>query len=302
MNILATSNKDFKIKNGLIVEGDSATVNGNDVLTSASSIDDLDDVNAATPNDGDALVYDLETQTWVPAEGAAGPPGIVAQDEPPSSTDILWLDTDEAAAQLAVADIPELPQSKTTNLVSDLGARPTTNTVQAWSNQLQTGIDTISRISLTSQTFLSGNIRYTFFTPLKNMTVSQITMVSGTTLASGLTLARMGLHTFDGTTITLVARTATDTTLFNATTTLFTRSFDTTDGFPATYELIAGQRYAVSVIITGTTMPSLGGNATVAVVTAIEPKTTGLRTTQTDLLTTDNSFTGIGVSYWARVS
>jgi hypothetical protein len=75
VNILATSNKDFKIKNGLIVEGDSATVNGNDVLTTASVLDDLANVNAPTPNDGDNLVYDVDTQTWIPIAGLVGPTG-----------------------------------------------------------------------------------------------------------------------------------------------------------------------------------------------------------------------------------
>ena len=41
---MATENKDFRIKNGLVVEGSSATVNGNDVLTTASSIEDLSDI------------------------------------------------------------------------------------------------------------------------------------------------------------------------------------------------------------------------------------------------------------------
>ena len=72
---MATSNKDFKIKNGLIVEGDSATVNGNDVLTTASSLTDLANVNAPTPNDGDNLVYDVDTQTWIPIAGLVGPTG-----------------------------------------------------------------------------------------------------------------------------------------------------------------------------------------------------------------------------------
>ena len=104
---MATSNKDFKIKNGLIVEGDSATVNGNDVLTTASVLDDLANVNAPTPNDGDNLVYDVDTQTWIPIAGLVGPTGptgptgpegIVAQTEAPTNTDILWLDTDAEAA------------------------------------------------------------------------------------------------------------------------------------------------------------------------------------------------------------
>ena len=134
MNILATSNKDFKIKNGLIVEGDSATVNGNDVLTTASVLDNLANVNAPNPNDGDNLVYDTDTETWIPiaglvgptgptgpagadstvtgptgptgptgatgATGATGPEGIVAQTEAPTNTDILWLDTDAEAATI----------------------------------------------------------------------------------------------------------------------------------------------------------------------------------------------------------
>jgi microcystin-dependent protein len=75
VNILATSNKDFKIKNGLIVEGDSATVNGNEVLTTVSSLADLANVNAPNPNDGDNLVYDVDTQTWIPIAGLVGPTG-----------------------------------------------------------------------------------------------------------------------------------------------------------------------------------------------------------------------------------
>ncbi len=72
---MATSSKDFKIKNGLIVEGVSATVNGNNVLTSASVLADLANVNAPTPNDGDNLVYDVDTQTWIPIAGLVGPTG-----------------------------------------------------------------------------------------------------------------------------------------------------------------------------------------------------------------------------------
>ncbi len=86
---MATSNKDFKIKNGLIVEGDSATVNGNDVLTtasdvltsesdvltSASTLDDLANVYVPTPNDGDTLLYDSESDTWITAPIGVGPTG-----------------------------------------------------------------------------------------------------------------------------------------------------------------------------------------------------------------------------------
>ena len=75
MNILATSSKDFKIKNGLIVEGDSATVNGNDVLTSASVLDDLANVYAPIVFDGDTLIYDSEAEVWTTAPIGVGPTG-----------------------------------------------------------------------------------------------------------------------------------------------------------------------------------------------------------------------------------
>ena len=72
---MATSDKDFKIKNGLIVEGDSATVNGNDVLTSASVLDDLANVYAPTAFDGDTLIYDSEAEVWTTAPIGVGPTG-----------------------------------------------------------------------------------------------------------------------------------------------------------------------------------------------------------------------------------
>jgi hypothetical protein len=66
----------------------------------------------------------------------------------------------------------------------------------------------------------------------------------------------MGLYTFDETTVTLVARTANDTTLFTATNTTYTRSFDTAGGYPASYTLMAGTRYGIGVLSVGTTLPS----------------------------------------------
>jgi hypothetical protein len=83
VNILATSNKDFKIKNGLIVEGDSATVNGNDVLTSASSINELDDVSITTPADSQVLAYETATSLWKNIT-ISGSSGIIVSPTPPT--------------------------------------------------------------------------------------------------------------------------------------------------------------------------------------------------------------------------
>jgi hypothetical protein len=60
---MATSNKDFKVKNGLIVEGTTATVNGFDVLTTASEIQPQVPLGETYPSDinNGSLFYNIET-------------------------------------------------------------------------------------------------------------------------------------------------------------------------------------------------------------------------------------------------
>jgi hypothetical protein len=92
---LATNNKDFKIKNGLVVEGATATVNGNDVLTTASDIDDLSNVNTAGVADGNALVYDETTSSWIAGEGGGAGGSYTISETPPSepSEGDVWFDS-----------------------------------------------------------------------------------------------------------------------------------------------------------------------------------------------------------------
>jgi hypothetical protein len=134
----------------------------------------------------------------------------------------------------------------------------------------------------------SGYITFSFFTPLETMTISQITMGNSSIPAASCTAARMGLYTFDGTTATLVARTANDTTLFNSLYTSYTRSFSTTGGYPASYTLTAGSRYAFAYIVVAATMPTIYnaplGDNNAGVIGALSPRISGVRTGQTDLL------------------
>ena len=149
----------------------------------------------------------------------------------------------------------------------------------------------------------NGNVSLVFFTPLQTITVSQITMVSGTsTAASGLTFAQMGLYTYDETTATLVARCASDTTLFTAINTAYTRSFNTTGGFPATYTLQAGVRYGVAVLLTGTTMPVFAGKGVPAGMLGLTPKTAMTINGQTSLPTSSTSLQITANHPFARLS
>jgi hypothetical protein len=70
---LTTSNKDFRVKNGLIVDGATATVNGNNVLTSASSINALGDVVITDVSTGQVLKWN--GTSWINDTDATGAGG-----------------------------------------------------------------------------------------------------------------------------------------------------------------------------------------------------------------------------------
>jgi hypothetical protein len=178
-----------------------------------------------------------------------------------------------------------------------------TSTVARWSNQSSIIVETAPRYAMSTSTLASGTVYWSFFTPLVTTTVSSISMASGAVVSSGLTLARMGLYTFDETTATLVARTASDTTLFNVASTVYNRSFNTTGGYPATYTLQAGQRYGQALICVGTTMPTIAYNqvASTGVVAALTPRITGIAGSQSDLPTSRNTFTNTIVGFYGRL-
>jgi hypothetical protein len=111
----------------------------------------------------------------------------------------------------------------------------------------------------------------------------------------------MGLYTVTESAATLVARTASDTTLFAATNTAYTRSFATAGGFPATYNLVAGTRYGVGVIQIGTTPAQLVGKFSQAGVTTLTPRITAAVFGQSDLVNF-SSFSVNAAILYARLS
>jgi hypothetical protein len=170
-----------------------------------------------------------------------------------------------------------------------------------------TVIDTMPRLlAFSSPSLTSGSMVLGFFTPLVTRTITQITMCTGgTTAASGLTLARMGIYTYDDSvpTGTLVAATASDTTLFAATSTLYTRSLSTGGSLPSSYTLTAGSRYAIAVLCVGTTMPQIVGQASnSATVLAQTQRISGQRTSQSDLPTGITTLSIAGTVPYARLS
>jgi hypothetical protein len=175
-----------------------------------------------------------------------------------------------------------------------------------WRNHPITAYDSIERNDCSSGFAATSTTQFwTFFTPAYSLTVTQMTMQQGNA-ASGITNARMGLYTMDNAgNGTLVARTAADPTLFSAANTSYTRVFDGTGGFPTSYTLVAGQRYAASFFITASAVGTTVGASVQQFLGTQTPRTIGSRNGVSDLVATQGSSQYIGntsLAYWQRFS
>lgn len=183
----------------------------------------------------------------------------------------------------------------------------TAATIAAATNSTTSSADAFNRIFTTSgQTPTSGNVHWTYFSPAYSFTASQIS-IANIGVATSPTLIRLGLYTADSAgAVTLVARTASDTTLFSTASTYWTRSFATAGGYPATYAVTAGSRYALAFCITATSLPSIMAFLGNSVYLWQSPRVTAYLTGQTDLPTSvaSNGFTTTvnNQVYWMRLS
>jgi hypothetical protein len=129
---------------------------------------------------------------------------------------------------------------------------------------------------------------------------------SAGTVTTGASLIRFGLYTVNETTgqLTLVARTANDTTIFSAVNTLYTRSFNTTGGFPSAYTIQRGLRYALGIIVVGGTPGNsyLAGAGLIPVsMVSLSPILRSFASSQSDLPTTVTPTAG-QTAFWGRFS
>lgn len=137
-------------------------------------------------------------------------------------------------------------------------------------NQPTNGIDVIDRLmvgNISTATLAvtpgsAGTVRFTHFTPTRTITVSNITSschpIAGVYTSATGVVAKMGLYTVASNgSVTLVASTANDTTLWTSTGIQADRALNTP------YTLQAGQRYAAAAVLYCTggtiTVPSMSG-------------------------------------------
>lgn len=222
-------------------------------------------------------------------EDLAGGVSIYEQAEEPTGINIgdLWLDSD--------ADIITQPSFNINDTIS---------AIEGFFNLPSNAVDTSPRRNNSNASFQNQTMYFTFFTPLRDITVSSISMASAGSSTSNTTLVRFGLYTFDGTNAIMVARTANDPTIFSLPQTLYQRYFSTDGGFPSSYNLIKGNRYAVAVIVDA----QFPGNAYVNdagvpnVLNQLSPKMHGLHAGHNDLQTSNSTFVATTTAFWARLS
>lgn len=171
-----------------------------------------------------------------------------------------------------------------------------------------------AQLCVSAATLITGRVYLTYFTAVEALTVSKL-MGATRTAAVGQTFARMGLYSVAGNgDITLVARIASDAALWTGSTfTGFIRSFDTAGGYPSSYQLTAGARYAVGQlsVFSGTgpgpmlnSLPFTGVVGPVGAAGFLPRRLVGSVDGQTDLPTSVvNASIGTagGVTPWAAV-
>lgn len=126
---------------------------------------------------------------------------------------------------------------------------PRSGAYSTFDNGICPGAESMLRTNaLTEQTLPSGQLNLAYFTAKRTETVTNVYAHTGSAAAAATpTLCRMGLYSVSPTgDLTLVASAANDTTKFAATYSLVTMALS------ASYNLVAGQRYAIGALIVST--------------------------------------------------
>lgn len=166
-----------------------------------------------------------------------------------------------------------------------------------------TALDVVDRaVAGGSHTLVDGQGVFTYFTPLRDLAVTKLAFCSTGTASVAPTLARFGLFTAAANDdLTLVARTASDTSIFTVGSTVYERALDAAGGFVASYPLLRGVRYAVGVLLVGGTPGAIRMSTSFTAVSALAPRVSGTKGSLADL----GNVAGLGNSTsvpWARLS
>ena len=137
-----------------------------------------------------------------------------------------------------------------TSLDVDSDVILTVNNARSWSGQSTQQLSNIPYWSINGSTEIQNDLVYLYyFTPISNFTLNSFSLACLTESVDA-THIRIGLYSVSSldSSLSLLARTDSDTSLFSASNTKYTKTLGTSGGYPSTYSLIAGNRYAVGII------------------------------------------------------
>lgn len=261
-----------------------------------------------TAQEGD-LYYNTSTDkvnfyngtAWVEVGAGAGNKVYYQTSEPTGgtyATGDIWIDSDSAlGGPISLID--------SANSTSTTTAATPNAVLQSMKNYQNAAYSSATRIGNMPHWTLSGAeipssgvVWHSRFIPERNITVSNISFICQAQAAQTVSVARFGIYTRSGTTFTLVARTASDTTIFASTNTRYTRALSTVGGYPATYDFVAGGEYYLSFIVNGVQQPqimfgptnSAAHNNTFGAVSYTQSGQTDLPTTSTGLSATRRGY------------
>lgn len=155
--------------------------------------------------------------------------------------------------------------------------------------------ETMPRFNLSDIPGVSGRLSAMYVVAPATVTITKLAVVSSSVAAVTQTVARLALFTIAANgNLTKVAQTANTVTLGSAQYTEYQQALSTAGGFPASYTLIEGQRYAFGWLSVAATSPSLhGANTDFAY---LEPFLCRTITGQSDIA---SSYTDVSLSsFW----
>ena len=146
-------------------------------------------------------------------------------------------------------------------------------------NAISTGEEVLPRLNaIGAQSLVSGTLHLTYFTARKTETISTVRMLTDSTAATGLTLARMGIYSVDGGgNLTLVASTANDATLFDDAYSPYPKALT------SAFAKVKGTRYAFGVLVVAATPPNITGLTVSGADSSLPPRLCGIVAGQADL-------------------
>jgi hypothetical protein len=217
--------------------------------------------------------------------GSTGDTGIEVGATPPANTSLIWVDTTVDAAILSHASTHSVGGADELTL--------STSQITNLDNQLfDIDVLTLGEASISRKAAIanlsygtSGTMLLTYRKATKTETITKLSMSCGTAAGATPTLVKMGVYSVDNTTgdLTLVASTASDTSVFSAANT----SYEVTLASP--WSKTAGTTYAYALLITtANTLPTVAGHShtsstAINSILALSPRISGAVAAQTDL-------------------